>query len=530
MNRYFFSFVAMVAAVFSHDFYWGVAISEFQNTGPEVIDNSNWTEFARESKEEFNPYLNHFEDYEPYVAALKELGVNSFRFSLEWSLLEKEEGVIDAEVVERYHQEIRALKAAGIEPFITMHHFTEPLWFTEKGGFEEQENIALFEAFAERMFCEFKGEVKYWSVINEPTVCAYMPYMLNMWPMKEKNIQKGYDVLRNLLQAHVNVYERCKKIDPSAQIGFVHSFLAYKPYHTLSPTENLAASYMTYNWNESVIQFFLTGRLKAGLPFMGSVDFTDMRAVDAFDFVGVNYYSTPILKCPNAQERQEYDTPLIPACYEGQVMTDMPYHMDPEGFYNTLMRCKEFKKPIFVTENGIADREDVNREKWIRDHIASLERAKEDGADVRGFFYWTLFDNFEWAERFTMKFGLFDACKETGEIKLKEGARAYQEIVNSSFFPFLGMKLQKESKVEKEGKEGKELVLYVKESCSYCQKVMKYLEASGTKVVIKDASLEKNRAYLLEHGKKTQVPCLFIGEKPMYESDDIISFFKAHKD
>ncbi|MCH9617042.1 MAG: 6-phospho-beta-galactosidase [Chlamydiia bacterium] len=520
MKHLFLSIILAISSLSSDPFFWGVAISEYQNSGSQTVSNCNWAEWEKSSGKDSGSSNNHFENYETHIAALEELGCNAFRFSVEWSLIEKKEGQFDLAVVQRYREEILALKEKGITPFVTMHHFTEPLWFTEKGGFEKEENLKLFEEFAIFIFRELHEEVTYWAVINEPTVNAYMPYHLGRWPPEKVDTQKGFTVLKNLLESHVNVYEKCKAIDSSARIGFVHSFLAFEAYYPWFPVEAVAAYYMTKNWNESVVNFFLTGELKGSLPFAGAVDFNDDRAPFSFDFVGVNYYATPILAfTPFGDEWMDA------SCHEGQVMTDMPYHIDPEGFYETLIRCTAFDKPIYVTENGIADAKDDRRACWIKSYTDAMLRAKRDGSDIRGYFYWTLFDNFEWSDGYDMKFGLFDLDKQSGAIKLKEGAKAYQEIIHSGFFPLADIKkvFMKDKKIA----DAKEMVLYVKKSCPYCVKVLDFLEKNHIKITVKDAAEQENREYLLKNAHKTQVPCLFIKDEPMFESDDIISFIRS---
>ena len=426
MKLFFTSIILVISSLVSNEFFWGVAISEYQNSGAETVDNCNWAEWEKNTGKYSGKSNNHYEDYETHIDALEELGCNAFWFSLEWSMIEPEEGVFDRQVIQRYREEIQELLHRGITPMVTMHHFTEPLWFREKGGFEKEQNIAYFEEFAERIYIEFKDDVKYWAIINEPAVAAFMPYHVGLWPHQKVNIKKGFIVIKNLLQAHVNVYDICKKIDSRPQIGFVHSFLQFHPYSSYHTLERGVAYYMTKNWNESLIGFFLDGNLALDIPFKGDLYYDDPRAMSSYDFVGVNYYSTPILKMtPFGKEWFEA------TCYEGGIMTDMPYHIDPEGFYKTLMRCRAFNKPIFVTENGIADAKDDRRANFIHEYVQAMLQAKEDGCDIRGYFYWTLFDNFEWSDGYEMKFGLFDIDKKTHQFRIKKGGVAYKEIIKT---------------------------------------------------------------------------------------------------
>ena len=147
-------------------------------------------------------------------------------------------------------------------------------------------------------------------------------------------------------------------------------------------------------------------------------------APNSFDFFGLNYYSRPVIGM-----KASLSEPLGATCYPGEVMTDMPYPSYAEGFYQALVDCGELGKPIYVTENGIADEKDDRRGLFIRKYLYALSKAIEDGVDVRGYFYWTLIDNFELAEGWTMKFGLYECDRTTQERKLREGSKAYREIV-----------------------------------------------------------------------------------------------------
>jgi beta-glucosidase len=426
MRKIVFS-IFYLTALIGNDFFWGVSISEYQSSGSKTVNNSNWTQWEKESGISSESSNDHYNNYQTHIDAIHDLGCNAFRFSLEWSMIEPKEGVFDQSVIDHYREEIKALIKNGITPMITMDHFTEPKWFTEKGSFEKEENIAIFETYATKVFSEYCDLVTFWAVINEPTVRSFMPYWLGDFPPHKKHIPTAFKVLKHLLIAHVNVYTACKKIHPSAQIGFVHSYLPFQPY-SQNPLEQMVAKMMTKNWNDGVIHFFQEGTLDLDIPFAGALHYKDLSATNAFDFVGINYYATPILKC----------TPFkgdwfISTCKEGQVMTDMPYHIDPEGFYNCLLRCKEFQKPIYVTENGIADSKDDRRAYYIQSYTDAMKRAMEEGVDIRGYFYWTLFDNFEWAYGYSMQFGLYELDKETFEFEIKEGGKAYKKVINHFF-------------------------------------------------------------------------------------------------
>ena len=171
------------------------------------------------------------------------------------------------------------------------------------------------------------------------------------------------------------------------------------------------------------MEFFKTGEFSSMLFQREFVP----DAPNSFDFFGLNYYSRPVVGMKFSLKEM-----LGPTCFPGEVMTDMPYPSYAEGFYQALVDCGELGKPVYVTENGIADAKDDRRELFICKYLYALSKAIQDGVDVRGYFYWSLIDNFEWAEGWSKKFGLYECDLATQKRTLRHGAKAYQEIVANS--------------------------------------------------------------------------------------------------
>lgn len=422
------SFLLFFSSLNGDEFLWGVSISEYQNSGADRIPNCNWAEWEKLG----NPYIvgaqksgqssRHYDQYQNYFPLFDELGLNAFRFSIEWALVEPEEGKFDLEVIEHYRQELEALNRRGISPMVTLHHFTDPTWFSERGGWEKEENIPLFTRYCAKVFESLHEGSRLWCVINEPNAYSFMGYFLGAFPPGIQEPQKMGEVLANMLKAHVAVYKTIKPIDPDAQIGFVHAYLTFEPYHWWNPIESIPCSYLTHLFNEGELQFFKEGRFSYYAPFVADVNFEDAEAVDAYDFIGLNFYSRALISM--VASTQVLDS----VCYPDEVMTDMPFAVYPEGLYLALKDLSTFGKPIYVTENGAPDHRDDRREMWIKGYLAAMHRAIDEGVDVRGYFYWTLVDNFEWAEGWNMEFGLYKMNND-GSFKLKEGSKAYQRHI-----------------------------------------------------------------------------------------------------
>jgi beta-glucosidase len=414
---------------FPETFLWGTASSEYQISGAEKLPNCQWAEWEKKGDpaikggQTSGSAIEGWDRYKEDIALLKEMGLNSYRFSVDWSAIEPEEGYFDKEAIEHYLDVCKELKKNNIEPMITLHHFTHPIWFEEKGAFEKRENIDYFVRFAKFVFTELSNDVSLWCTMNEPTVIALMGYILGEFPPGKRGIFLAAEVLNNMLFAHVAVYKELKQMKngDTSQIGIVHSYLKFEPYSGWNPIEAMPCLFFTKNLHQTVMDFFKTGEFSSMFFQRESVP----EAKESFDFFGLNYYSRPVIGMKFSLK--EF---LGPTCFPGEVMTDMPYPSYAEGFYDALIDCGALGKPVYVTENGIADEKDDRRELFIKKYLYALSRAISDGVDVRGYFYWSLIDNFEWAEGWSMKFGLYECDLESKERVLRDGSKAYIEAVN----------------------------------------------------------------------------------------------------
>jgi beta-glucosidase len=414
---------------YPESFLWGTASSEYQISGAKRLPNCQWAEWEKErelSKELVSgSSIQGWDRYVEDALLLKEMGLNSYRFSVDWSAIEPEEGKFDFSAVDHYNSVIQTLIDNDITPMITLHHFTHPAWFEKKGGFEKRENSHYFVRFSKFVFKQFSDRVDLWCTMNEPTVFVLMGYILGEFPPGKRGIFLAAEVLNNMLHAHVATYQALKAMPNGdlSQIGIVHSYLKFEPYHSWNPIEAIPCAFFTKNLHDTLMDFFKTGEFSSMLIQNESIP----EAKESFDFFGLNYYSRPVIGM-----QLSLTAPLGATCYPGEVMTDMPYPSYAEGFYQALIDCGELGKPIYVTENGIADKADDRRDLFIRRYLYALSKAIEDGVDVRGYFYWTLIDNFEWAEGWKMKFGLYECDHATQERFLRAGAISYKEIVAQS--------------------------------------------------------------------------------------------------
>lgn len=421
-------------AKFPRDFLWGVASAAHQVEGE--CDNNNWSAWEKARDEQGRPRIKHAQvagkacehwtRFREDIRLMQALGVKAYRFSMEWSKIEPAEGEIDSTALRHYHEVCDALLTAGIKPVVTFYHFTHPLWFEQKGAFEREENLAAFVRFCEVLFAEFHAQVEMWCTINEPEVLASQSYFMGVFPPGKKDPQLTAIVLKNLLQAHVEVYARLKKLSGGehAQIGLVKNIMQFDPSRRWHPLDWTLAHKLNGLFNDSILNFFRTGRFEFSMPGLASLQYEDARATRSLDFIGLNYYSHLHVKFNwSTSEFFKFTFP------NDAVMTDMAYTIYPEGFYRALKSVQQLGVPIYVTENGIADAKDDRRGLFLSRYLYALHRAMQEGAPVRGYFYWSLMDNFEWAEGYDMKFGLYEVDFNTQERKLREGAKAFMKAV-----------------------------------------------------------------------------------------------------
>lgn len=411
---------------FPEDFFWGSATAAHQVEG-----NNKWNDWWRweqsgGGEEPSGEACNHYNRYREDFDLIWMLQQNAHRFSIEWSRIEPQEGDFNEEAIQHYKDVVTALEERNMEPFLTLHHFTNPAWFADKGGWANEENLEYFYRFVERISEEL-DDVKYWITINEPAVYCFS-YLTDTWPTGN-GIADCFKVGGNLLRAHAKARRILLDDGSDRKVGLAKNIQImeadnriYKPFAKLGD----------WFWNGAMLNSLEDGEIK--FPF-GSDSLEGSPPV--LDFIGVNYYtrallSTGLLKAvlslglggtgPN-QVMEE-------AIGEGRETTKMGYEVYPEGLRKAVEKASEIGVPIYITENGISTDNDNQRQEYIKSHLKKIAEAIEDGLDVRGYFYWSTIDNFEWHEGFRQRFGLIDVDYETQERKVRESARVYQRIIN----------------------------------------------------------------------------------------------------
>jgi len=358
---------------------------------------------------------DHYNRYEEDFDIVKSLGHNAHRFSIEWARIEPEEGKFDEKEIEHYKNVLKALRKRGIEPFITMWHFTLPLWFSETGGFERGDSPEIFARYCAYVVERLGDTCVHFSTINEPNVFASHGWLFGAWPpfkrgrlfwikfrksdgtwksaqtLSFRNVLTYLRVLKNLIRAHNVAYDAIKSKYPSVNVSVVKHVRVFEA-----------------NWNP--INKFLAkiSRYAQSGYFMNGIR-------GKFDSIGLNYY-----RHTKFGDKKKY------------VKTDMGWDVYPEGIEGALKYLWRYKKPIYISEAGVADAKDLLRTDYIKRQALGTWKAIDAGVDVRGHMYWSLLDNYELALGYEKRFGLVEIDYETLERKIRPSAYEYKKICESN--------------------------------------------------------------------------------------------------
>jgi beta-glucosidase len=395
-------------------FWWGTATSSHQIEGGNTNDWSAWEQGTYDGGV---PHIlgaaqsgladDSWNRFEEDLALMKAAGATAYRFSVEWSRLEPSEGVWDDVALARYALWAHRLRQEGVEPMVTLHHFTIPAWMAAKGGLLSPSLPTHLAALARRVGLALGADVDLWCPINEINVVATLGWLDGTWPPGVKDdLQSQAQVMLNLLKAHALMAAALRAVDPGTPerptvITTAHHVRVFQP--ASSSVLDTAIAGLTDDFaNESIPRAFKTGRLTLSVPGSLSMDEAVPGLQGSLDLLGLNYYTRDIVRADlgAASLSQRYYR-------AGRPTSDLGWDLYPEGLEQFLVRFQAYGWPMAVTENGLADAAGTARPAFLAQHVAAIERAVARGADVRGYFHWSLIDNFEWAEGYTARFGLY---------------------------------------------------------------------------------------------------------------------------
>jgi len=411
---------------FPEGFYWGTATSSHQVEGN--CTNNQWWAWEQQGGNITDGTTSglandHYNRFEEDFTLAKDLGHNAHRFSIEWSRIEPEEGRWDEKEVEHYRRVIESLHRNGLTPFVTLHHFTNPVWFEDQGGWTSPKAPDLLARYAGHMAKQLGDAVPFWMTINEPPVLPAASYIAGVHPPAKRDFPLAMTAARHILRSLGTMHNAIRENAPhNPQIGPVINLTYVMPASDSDEDKNAAKLFDQY-WNAYWLDGIRDGVM--GAPAGNGEEIEGLKG--AWDFIGLNYYSRSVIRAGRGQ----MGVAQVPPPEDSERST-MGWQVYPEGFYQCISRLKQYGKPVYITENGIGTDDDEQRCSYLVRHMREVLQAISDGVDVRSYLHWSFQDNFEWAEGYRQKFGLI--AMEDGTLNRipKPSAYMFRDIAQAN--------------------------------------------------------------------------------------------------
>jgi beta-glucosidase len=410
---------------FPERFLWGAATSAHQVEGHNV-HNDWWAwEQAGGVKEPSAAACDHYRRFIEDFDLAKSLHHNAHRFSIEWSRLEPEQGAWNDEALAHYAQVVKALRARGLEPVVTLHHYTNPLWAARAGGWAEARMVDWFARYVGRVAEALGSRVRYWVTINEPMVYAYKHYVEGVGPPGAKDRSRALRVAEHVIRAHAAAYRLLHEAQPSAKVSLAKYLPVFAPCRAAWPPDWAVSALAERAFNTAFLEAVTEGRW--AVPGRRACRIPEARGT--LDYLGVNFYRRQFMRWGVRPSRCLGEDCPRPHHRRGAAdITAMGWDVHPPSFTRTLLRAARLRLPILVTENGAAMTDDGARWQFIHSHLHAMAQAMRQGARLLGYLYWSLLDNFEWEHGFGPRFGLIEVDYRTQARRVRDSARRYGEI------------------------------------------------------------------------------------------------------
>jgi beta-glucosidase len=426
---------------------WGAAVSAYQIEGAADVDGRGeciWDRFSATPGNVVNGdtgavACDSYHRYREDVRLIRELGLNAFRFSIAWPrILPDGRGRTNAAGLDFYDRLVDELLGAGIEPFVTLYHWDLPQALEDRGGWTARETASAFAEYVEVVSGRLGDRVGYWITQCEPWVIAWLGYGTGEHAPGRKSEADALAAAHHVLLAHGLAAEVLRREVAQPNVGITIDLVAFHPL-TDSPEDDDAARRSDGFRNRWILDPVLRGEyptdvLERFAPILPPIEDGDLQTIAApLDFLGLNYYTRNLVRADPAD-----GTPVIVDA-EGVERTEMGWEVYPDGLFELLVRVRnEYDiPPLYVTENGAAYPDhrrdgivdDPKRISYVDRHLSSVARAIEHGVPVRGYFLWSLLDNFEWSFGYSRRFGIVYVDYETLERVPKASYRWYRDFI-----------------------------------------------------------------------------------------------------
>jgi beta-glucosidase len=383
--------------------------------------NNNWARFAEEGKiyDKSTPVraCDHYRRFREDIDLMADMGIEIYRFGIEWSRIEPAEGAFDLDVIAHYREEIEYMISKGIRPMLTLHHFTNPLWFEDMGGFTSRRAVEIFMAFAERVIDEFGDLVEDYITINEPNVYATNSLFYGTWPPEKHSLIALVSAFTNMTACHVKAYEmihrkRREMGKAPTRVSFANHLRVFEPKNPDKAWHRFSAKTTDWLFQEAITRAMMTG--KCTFPVLKHADVKEGRY---YDFIGINYYSRSTVSGIADGVRDD--------CFKNDLGWEI-YHEGLIELSNKLAR--EYDAPVFVTENGTCDNDDSFRPLFLYDQLRLISETENP---IERYYHWSFLDNFEWREGESARFGLVRVDYETQCRTVNNSGKLYKSIIEN---------------------------------------------------------------------------------------------------
>jgi beta-glucosidase len=417
----------MVSAVFHFPkgFVWGSATAAYQVEGNNT--NSQWWQFEQQPG-------NILHDHKSGLACdwwsgrwrddldrAAESHQSAHRMSVEWSRIQPTPTHWDESAIDQYREIVRGMLERGLTPIVTLHHFSDPIWLSELGSWENENMPQFFEKYVGKIVDALKEYVSTWVTINEPNVLLTFAYVLGQFPPGKKDLRNALRVATNMIRAHAAAYHLIHKIQPQAQVGIATNYRGFVPAKPWFPPDAWVASLQSRLFND----LFPVALRDGVLRFPMTVKRIH-QAKNTQDFLGIDYYTCDRVSFNLFKAGEMFGRRFYPS--DADLSDNGFIANEPEGLFTALKWALQFKKPIIITENGVEDGDDHLRPRYLLQHLHQLWRGVNFNWPVKGYFHWTLVDNFEWERGWTQRFGLWELDTETQARRKRPSADLYAQI------------------------------------------------------------------------------------------------------
>lgn len=437
---------------FPAGFRWGAATSAYQIEGSPLADGagpSNWHVFSHQPDriaggDTGDVACDHYRRWRGDIALMRELGLDAYRFSIAWSrVLPEGTGRVNGAGLDFYDRLVDGLLAAGITPFPTLFHWDLPQALDERGGWAARDCADWFADYARIVAARLGDRVGHWTTLNEPWVVVDGGYVHGVHAPGRRDLAAAAQAAHNLLRGH-GLAVRCLRAETRAQVGIVVN-LEPKDAASDSQADREATLHADAYMNRWYLDPLRLGRYPDEMPAMFGTAWPRFPAEDfvvigePIDFLGLNYYTRSV----NRADADAAPTGAAPVRQPGALYTETGWEVRPQSLRDVLgwLRNRYGALPIYITENGAAFADpapdaggrvrDPLRSEYLRSHLGAVRDAIADGVDVRGYFAWSLLDNFEWACGYAKTFGLVQVDPATQRRTIKDSGRFYRDVIQS---------------------------------------------------------------------------------------------------